>query len=352
MSFSYKNKITINIFGASHSKQMGISLDGVLPGIKLDKDLIVKDIKRRQPLKDISTSRKEADEFEIVSGVFNGYTNGDNICVIVQNNNTISKHYNNEVMRPGHADYPSYVKSNGFHDFNGGGKFSGRMSVLIVIIGAIAKQILKSKYEIEIFSHINNIGTDFDDKLSNQTDFKELQNQTMPMLNLEQKEKIINSIKVLKKQGDSVGGSVNVFAKNLKVGIGEPFFDSVESVFAHLMFSIGAVKGVNFGEFNDFNTKLGSQVKDEMVLDANGEITFCSNNNGGINGGLTNGNLIKANVLFKPTPTIMMQQKTFNIKNKENVTLNNIGRHDPCIVVRASVICEAVMALTLLDLTS
>lgn len=353
MSFTYKNKISISIFGTSHGPTMGISLDGIGPGFKIDLDMIKKDIIRRKPLKDLSTSRIEADEFEIVNGIFDGLTTGDVITILVHNKNTISKHYNSSIMRPSHSDFPSYVKSNGLHDYRGGGKFSGRLTLLFVIIGNIAKQVILSENQIQIRSNVSNIGNIYDDKIdfNNFESLDLICDETTPFINPIKKQEALDLVASTKENLDSVGGSINVFAKNLPVGIGELYFDSVESIFSHLMFSIPAVKGVSFGIGEEFSKSFGSVVNDQMEFDANGDVKLLSNNNGGLVGGMTNGAPIIANVIFKPTPSIYKEQSTIDINKRENVKYKISGRHDPCIVLRCAVICESIMALTLLDLT-
>lgn len=352
MSFVYKNNITINIFGASHSEVMGVSLGNIKAGYLIDLEFITKEVKRRQPQKNIGTTRIEQDDFKIVSGVFNGYTTGDNISIIVENKNIQSKHYQNDLMRPGHADFSSYVQSNGYHDYRGGGKFSGRLTILFVIIGAICKKILNQDYGIEIFSQVKNIGPIFDDLINdpNECNYKALQQESFPLINPKVKKNMKELINNCRLNCDSVGGSINCFVLNLPSGVGSPYFDSFESVFSHLMYSIGAVKAVSFGKGSDFSQAFGSECLDELYYDNFGRVCFKNNNNGGINGGISNGNFINSNVVFKPTPSITRNLPTINIKQKKNEILNLIGRHDPCIVSRCGVIVESIMALCIMDL--
>lgn len=352
MSFIYKNNIGLNIFGASHSDFIGISIDGLKPGFKIDLDEIKRDIIRRKPQKNLGTTRVEPDEFTIISGLFNEVTTGDCLSILVENKNTISKHYSDELPRPNHSDYTSYVKSKGYHDFRGGGKFSGRLTILFVIVGNICKQILKKEYNIDIFSQVKNIGPIFDDEIVDfdNLDIKSLQTQNGPCINKEKQNEMMELINEVRKKSDSVGGSINCFAKNAFVGIGEPYFNSFESVFSHLMYSIGSVKSVSFGIGENFSTLLGSQCVDEMYFDEDKNVKFYANNNGGINGGMTNSDIVSANIVFKPTPSIFQPLRTINLKTKQNEVLNLVGRHDPCIAFRAAVITEAIMALTFMDL--
>lgn len=349
MSFIYKNNISISIFGTSHSQHMGIILEGIEAGIKIDHTLIKKEIIRRKPINKVSTSRIEKDEYEIISGEFNGFTTGDNITIIVSNNNKISKHYESNIIRPNHADYPSYIKSKGYHDYRGGGKFSGRLTVLIVIIGAIAKQVIKSKENIDVYSNVKNIGNIYDKPLyAEDKNITNLQNSTTPTNSIIQNDKMLELVKNIKSKGDSIGGSINVYAKNVRSGLGEPYFDSFESVFSHLMYSIPGVKAVEFGKGVDYSTSKGSEVSDELSY-INDKVHINDNNNGGINGGLTNSNVILSTITFKPTPSIYLEQKTIDIDKKQNINYQINGRHDPCIALRTAVICEAIMSLTILD---
>lgn len=352
MSFIYKNNIGINIFGASHSEVMGITLEGIKPGFVIDVEEIKRDIIRRKPQKNVGTSRVEADEFEFASGLFNGFTTGDNITILVKNKNIISKHYKWQLPRPSHSDFVSFHKSQGYFDYRGGGKFSGRLTVLFVIVGNICKQILQKEFQIEVFSQIKNIGHIFDNEI---VDFKtldilNLQTQPAPCININKQIQMWELINEMRIQKDSIGGSINCYASNIPIGVGSPYFNSFESVFSHLMYSIGAVKAVSFGLGEDFSKLRGSECADEMYYDENSQLKYYANNNGGISGGMSNGNILKSNIVFKPTPSIFQPLRTINVENKTNTTLELVGRHDPCIAFRAAVICESIMALTIMDL--
>ena len=342
MSSSYGKNINISIFGESHGNAIGLTVNGIKPGLKLDMAAINSEINRRKPIEGISTPRKEDDEIEILSGEFNGYTTGAPLTIIVRNKNTISKHYDNSVMRPSHADYTGFVKYDGFNDYRGGGHFSGRITLPIVIAGAICKLILK-KNGISVRSRIKSIGSVVDEGI-----FEQYQENSFTYSDAsweKMKEEILNA----RENQDSVGGIVEGFIDGVPVGVGEPFFDSVESVLSHLLFSIPAVKGVEFGRGFEFANMLGSKANDEFVYD-NEKVTTRTNNNGGINGGITNGNMIVTSVCIKPTPSISKVQKTVDIEKKENVEYQINGRHDPCIVPRALVVVEAMLAIGILDL--
>ena len=341
-SVSGKN-IKVSIFGESHSDVMGVTINGLKAGLNIDIEFIKLEINRRKPLEGLSTPRKEEDEFEIVTGYFNGYTTGAPLTVLVYNKNKISKHYDKEIARPSHADYTANVKYGGYQDYRGGGHFSGRLTLLLVIAGAICKQVLKEK-NIEIKSHISNIVNVYDEHLKDFS-FDNSLNTFSDIKYQQMQEEILKA----KANNDSLGGSVETFVLGVKAGIGEPLFDSVESVLSHLIFSIPAVKAVEFGLGTGFKDSYGSLVNDAFIVE-NGIISTKTNNNGGINGGITNGMPIVFKTTFKPTPSISLKQSTINMETMENIEYEVNGRHDPCIVIRARVVVEAVAAIGILDL--
>ena len=343
MSSVYGKNIKISVFGESHGKMLGVTLHGIKPGIKLDLEFIKSEAIRRKPLEGLSTPRKEEDNFEIVSGYFNGYTTGAPLTVVSYNNNTISKSYDKEIARPSHADYTANVKYKGYQDYRGGGHFSGRLTLMLVVAGAICKQILKEK-GIEIKSHIKNIGNILDDEVLDIYSYDNSQTVNSKKYQL-MKEEIMKA----KENDDSIGGSIEVFAINVPSGLGDPMFDSVESILSYLFYSIPAVKGVEFGYGSKFAFSYASLVNDNFYVES-GKVKTKTNYNGGINGGITNGMPISATLSFKPTPSISKMQETINMETMENVNYSINGRHDPCIVIRARVVVEAVMAIGILDL--
>lgn len=355
MSGIWGNNLKISIFGESHGNAIGINIDGLPAGIELDLDKIDKEMKRRAPGKSsISTSRNESDIPEILSGYFDGKTTGTPLCAIIRNSDTRSKDYGEvkNLMRPGHADYTGHIKYSGFNDYRGGGHFSGRITAPLVFCGAICKQIL-SKEGIEIGAHIKKI-KNIEDKGFNYVDISRqellnLQNLELPLLDLSKEEAIKNTILDAKNQGDSVGGIIECAVVGIDVGVGNPFFDSVESTLSHLLFSVPAIKGVEFGLGFDITDMYGSQSNDEMYYDGD-TIKSKTNNNGGIVGGITTGMPIIFKVAIKPTPSISKQQNTVNIKDKKDDVLAIKGRHDPCIVQRAIPVIEAVTAIGIFDL--
>lgn len=355
MAATYKNNIELTIFGESHGKAIGIVIGNLPSGIFIDEKEIQRDMKRRAPGQNqMSTARKEADQVEIISGIQDGITTGAPLTGIIYNSDQHSKDYSllKTNMRPGHSDYPAYIKYNGFNDVRGGGHFSGRITAPIVFAGSIAKQILKQK-GIKIGAHILSIGEIQDESFDvnvNDELLDELLEKPYPTINTEIFDQMEEKILKAKENLNSVGGKVECVALHVPAGIGEPFFDSLESHLSSLMFSIPAVKSVSFGDGANIDTMLGSEANDEYYYDENGNVKTTSNHNGGIIGGISNGMPITVTVTFKPTPSIAKMQHTINVETKENVELEIKGRHDPCIVQRAVVVVEAMMALGILDM--
>ncbi|MHC1684865.1 MAG: chorismate synthase [Clostridiaceae bacterium] len=355
MSGMWGNKLKVSIFGESHGKAIGITIDGLPSGVKLDEEEIQKEMKRRAPGQNPwSTPRKEEDKVEFLSGFFKGVTTGTPICGIIQNTNTISKDYSNikTQMRPSHGDFSGFVKYDGFNDHRGGGHFSARVTAGLVFAGAVAKQILKQK-GITIGAHIKsvrNVQDESFDKLNVTEELlKRLHNSNFPTINEEVAEKMQGEIIAAKDDNDSVGGTVEVAVINLPVGVGAPYFDSVESTLAHLVFSVPATKGIEFGAGFGISELKGSEANDEMYIE-NGVVKNYSNNNGGITGGLTNGMPLVFRVALKPTSSIGKPQRTVDVTTMENTIIEVKGRHDPCIVQRAVPVLEAVTAIGILDL--
>ena len=312
----------VSIFGESHGKALGVLMDGVPAGLKISEDDFLESLERRKPTLKGTTPRKESDLPHIISGVFNGYTTGSAIVVIFENNNINDKDYSNLIThpRPGHSDYTANIKYNGYNDYRGGGSFSGRLTLGFVVAGVVAKKILK---DVVITSEIVSLHGN-----SNKDEFE-------------------NEISIAMNKRDSIGGIIKLTATNVPNSLGEPYFDSVESKVSHLMYSIPAVKGVSFGIGFEGEKLYGSEFND-MIIDEFGHTK--TNNNGGINGGITNGNDVICNVFVKPTPSISMPQETFDFKNKNISTLEIIGRHDSCIALRAPVVLESALAIALADL--
>ncbi len=307
----------ITIFGESHGKQIGITIDGCPPGIGVAEDDFIADLNRRKPGQFGTTARTEEDIPNIVSGIYNGFTTGTPITILFENKNTNSKDYSNiEHYRPGHADFTASCKYLNYNDIRGGGHFSGRLTTGLVAAGVIAKKIIP---KINIISKIIEIG--------GQKQWEEILATTI-------------------KSSDSIGGLIECTIQNVPIAMGEPFFDSVESVLAHAIFSIPAVKGIEFGSGFESAKMKGSEHND-IYIDKTGKTL--TNNAGGINGGLTNGNDIIFRVAIKPTPSIFKTQQTYNFKLDKITNLEIHGRHDSCIALRIPVVIEAVTAVVMAD---
>ncbi len=353
MKNTFGSNISLTIFGESHGNSVGCVLDGVPAGIKVDFEYISKLLSLRRPSGQISTSRSEQDDFVIQSGVFNGYTTGTPICIIIPNQDTRSQDYTSmsRLARPSHADYTAHIKYRGFEDYRGGGHFSGRITASLVAAGGILIPALNKK-RIKIGTHIKRCGgindRDFDDL---NKDIDDLSNSQFAVLDSQKAEEIQTKILQAKSQGDSIGGVLETAVIGLEAGLGEPWFDSVESLISHAMFSIPAVKAIEFGAGFDLADMYGSDSNDAFYIE-NGKVFTETNNSGGINGGITNGMPIIFRLAIRPTPTISKQQKTIDYINLENQTLEAKGRHDPCIVHRARIVVDCVTALVVADLLS
>lgn len=354
MSGVWGKKIKLSIFGESHGEGIGIVIDGIKPGIKIDLNEIEKDLQRRAPGKNkMSTQRNESDKPKILSGIFNEITTGTPISMIIKNEDKKSRDYSKtkDLMRPGHADFSGFKKYNGFNDYRGGGHFSGRLTAPLVFAGALAKQILKEK-GIFVRAHIKKIGNiedkNFDFVNLKKIQFDEILKKELAVIDDSKINDIKNEIQKYKDANDSVGGIIECAAIGVKAGIGDPFFDSLESTIAHLAFSVPAVKGIDFGIGFDFANRSGLDANDEMYMNES-EVKTYTNNNGGIIGGITNGMPVVFNTVIKPTPSISQKQKTVNIKTMKNEEISIIGRHDPCIVQRAVVVIESIMAISILE---
>ncbi len=345
--------VKITLFGESHGTGIGAVLDGMAPGIPVDEDFIASQLSLRRPVGQISTPRVEMDNFVIQSGVFGGYTTGTPICIVIPNENTKSKDYSEirSKARPGHADFTAYAKYHGFEDYRGGGHFSGRLTAGIVAAGAIAINALKNK-GIYIGTHISRCAgvsdADFGDL---ETDIEKLNGKPFAVLDDSKAEEMQNNIINAKSEGDSVGGILETAVIGLPAGVGEPWFDSIESLLSHALFGVPAVKGIEFGKGFGFVDMFGSDANDCFTTE-DGTIKTITNNNGGINGGITNGMPVIFRVAIKPTPTIGKVQQTVDFINNENTELNPGGRHDPCIVHRARVVVDSIVAMVLCDILS
>ncbi|MCQ2591353.1 MAG: chorismate synthase [Treponema sp.] len=354
MKNSIGNNMQVTIFGESHGPFIGCVLDGLAPGIKIDESFINHQLDMRRPSGKISTARVEADQYQIVSGAFNGYTTGTALTIIIPNSVQHSKDYSKmaTLARPGHADFTAECKYHGFQDYRGGGHFSGRITAALVAAGGIVIPALEKK-DIFIGSHVKSCGGIQDepfaqDEATLKTQINSLQNQTFAVLGEGVQDKMRSKIEAAAAEGDSVGGILETAVVGLPAGLGEPWFDSLESMLAHILFSVPAVKGVQFGAGFDLVNSFGSQFNDALRMEGNRVVTT-TNNNGGINGGITNGMPLIFSCAVKPTPSIYKQQQTIDFNKYENADLAIEGRHDPAIIHRARVVVDSVTALVLYD---
>ena len=349
MKNTFGQSVAITLFGESHGEEIGAVIDGLAPGIPVDEDFIRHQLTLRRPAGKISTARVEADEFRIVSGVFNGMTTGTPIAILIPNTNTRSGDYTRGLPRPGHADYTALCKYHGFEDYRGGGHFSGRLTAALVAAGAIAISALKKK-GIVIGTHIASLANISDNDYSDDLigDVERLSKLEFPVLGDGVEEQMRTAIEEAAKDGDSVGGVLETVVVGMPSGVGEPWFDTLESVLAHAMFSIPAVKGVEFGAGFALTRMRGSEANDPIVTDGE-RIYTKTNQNGGINGGITNGMPILFRCAVKPTPSIFCEQDSVDVQSMQNAKLCLKGRHDPAIVHRARVVVDSMTALVLCD---
>lgn len=350
---TFGNKIKINIFGASHAESIGVTVEGLAKGFKVDTQRVQSFLDRRAPGKNkFSTPRKEADKVEYISGICENVTTGEALTAVIYNNNRHSKDYSELKikMRPSHADYPAFVKYGADYDMSGGGKFSGRMTAPLCIAGAILMQMLEEK-GIYIGAHISSVSDikdDMFDELSfDVTALKCAQNKDFPVLSDEKGEEMKRVILEARNNLDSVGGTVECKIIGVPVGTGDHMFMGLENVISSCVFGIPAVKGIEFGAGFESTYLLGSRNNDEYYYDENGNIKTRTNNCGGICGGMANGMPICFKVAIKPTPSIAKAQNTVNLETKKNDILEIKGRHDPCIVQRAVPCVEAAAAIAI-----
>lgn len=352
---TFGKTIGLTIFGESHGLSIGAVLDGLPSGEAIDWDAVRTEMARRAPGKNpMSTARAEKDAFEVQSGFFNGYTTGTPLCAIIRNSDQHSRDYDQlrHIMRPGHADYSGKVRYGGFNDYRGGGHFSGRLTAPLVFAGAVASQIL-ARRGIAVGSHILRLAGIADRPFQSTGEeaamLQSLKEETLPVLDKEKAPLMEARIMAARDDFDSVGGVIECMVTGLPAGLGDPFFDSVESQVSHMMFSVPAVKGIEFGDGFALADLRGSQANDDFYYAADGTVKTKTNHNGGINGGITNGMPVVFRLVVKPTASISQKQRTIDTDTKEDCDLVIKGRHDPCIVQRAVPVVEAAAAWAVLD---
>lgn len=355
MKSNFGDCFQISLFGESHSAAIGIVINGLAAGIKLDMEKIEHELSKRRAKGKISTARREGDKPVFISGLFKGFTTGTPLCAVIENLSQKSGDYEKQkdLLRPSHADFTAYEKYGGFQDYRGGGHFSGRLTAPLVLAGAIAKQLLERK-GIKIGTHIKKLHHICDIPFSSEAaaiskQIEYLDIADYPAIDKDIAQQMTAFTEQTAKEGDSIGGVLETAVIGMPAGIGEPFFNSVESKLSSLLFSVPAVKGVEFGLGFDFAELYGSQANDSLVTDGE-KITTKTNNNGGINGGISNGMPILIKTAVKPTPSIFKEQETVNIAAMENTKMRLEGRHDPAVIHRARVVADAVTAIGLVDL--
>jgi chorismate synthase len=352
---SWGTHLKMTIFGESHGPKIGAVVDGLPPGEKVDLAEIQAFLQRRAPGNfPWSTTRREADTFTIVSGVYRGRTTGTPLCVLMDNTDARPQDYAEQkrLPRPSHADYTGRIRYQGANDPRGGGHFSGRLTAPLCAVGAVCRQIL-SRRGITIAARIAQIGEVCDEPVDlarpDLEKLHSLEHRQFPVLGHSQGREMIAVMEAARAEGDSVGGIVQAFVLGVPPGLGDPIFGGVESRLASLLYGIPAVKGVSFGAGFDVCTLKGSENNDSFYLEE-GQVRTCTNNDGGLNGGITNGMPVVVNVGIKPTPSIALPQQSVDLETLSEETLVITGRHDPCIVPRALVAVEAGLAAAFLDL--
>lgn len=346
------NKISVSVFGQSHSEAIGCVIDGLPAGVKLNSFAIDAFMQRRAPGQNkYSTTRKEADKPVILSGIVDNTTCGAPLAMIINNTNTRSEDYKNlrDLPRPGHSDFAASVKHNTFNDISGGGHFSGRLTAPICFAGAVCMQILKEK-GVEIKAHIQSIADVCDDSFNPVAITAEnIAEKDFPVINNAAGEKMKAVIESARLSADSVGGIIECAVTGVEPGYGEPMFDGIENRLSKNLFGIPAIKGIEFGSGFDGTRRRGSENNDAFCI-TDGKVRTKTNNHGGILGGITSGMPLVFRIAVKPTPSIGKPQQSVSLSEMREQELIIKGRHDPCIVPRAVPVAEAVTAITILDI--
>lgn len=356
MGSCWGNKVKVSIFGESHGTAIGVVIDGLPSGEKIDMDEVYAQMARRAPGNDkTATPRKESDTPEILSGMLNGVTTGAPLCAVIHNTNTRSADYGNimSAPRPGHSDYTAYLRYSGFNDVRGGGHFSGRLTANMVFAGAVIRQILKRR-GIDIAAHIYSIGNVNDEPFNplgiDKDLIERLNSEKFALVNPENEFEMRSTVAQAAAEGDSIGGVVECIIQGMPAGIGDPMFGGVENVISSVVFGVPAVKGIEFGSGFEGSRMRGSQNNDEFYYDENGAVRTRTNNHGGILGGITSGMPIVFRAAVKPTSSISINQNTIDLQKNENTVLSVKGRHDPCIVTRAVSVIEAAAAIAVINI--
>jgi chorismate synthase len=351
MNNSFGDLFRITVFGESHGRCVGVVVDGCPAGLPLTLEDIQKEVDKRKPAAEAGqTSRSEADRVEILSGVFEDYTTGAPVCLLVWNQDTDSSEYERIRMtpRPGHADYTAFMKFGGYNDYRGGGRFSGRVTVALVMAGAIAKKLIAIP-GMEVLTHTIQIGEIIAEAKNPEEIRRNVYQNPMRCADPAAAKAMAKMVEQVSREGDSVGGVIEGRVLNMPVGLGEPYFNTLEGQLAKALLAIPAVKGVEFGAGFSTAGKKGSENNDPFIL-KEGRVETTTNQSGGILGGISNGMPLILRIAVKPAPSIFQNQRTIDLQKLENTELNIKGRHDACIVPRAVIVVESMVAVTLCDL--
>jgi chorismate synthase len=347
------NSLTVTLFGESHGKAIGAVIDGIPAGVKIDYELMADMMEKRKAVGTISTVRREDDIPQFLSGIKDGYSEGTSIAFIIPNENVHKDDYVSlqNIARPSHADYTAHIKYRGYEDASGGGHFSGRLTAPLTAAGAICMSMLNEK-GIQIGTHIASLHGLSDrpfDEQHLEDDISMLNERKFAVLDEKIGGAMVALINEARKSQDSIGGVLDTAVIGLEAGVGEPEFDSIESELSRAVFSIPAVKGIEFGAGFGFADMYGSEANDPFCM-KNGKVCTETNYNGGINGGISNGMPIRFRTVIKPTPSIAKKQKSVDYETGEEKDIEIVGRHDPAIIHRARIVVDAMTAITLCDL--
>lgn len=354
MSSNFGKMIHVSIFGQSHGEGIGVVIDGLPAGERIDLDRVQAFMARRAPGGAGATQRREKDQVRILSGLVDGVTCGAPLCGVIENTDVKSGDYAAlaDIPRPMHADYPAYVKHGGFNDVRGGGHFSARLTAPLCFAGAVCMQLLE-RAGVSLAGHVLSAGdvfdTPFDPMNEDHRVFAPLFERKPPVLDENAGAKMLQAAEDARNAGDSIGGSVELCALGLPVGLGEPPFDGVENRLSQALYAVPAIKAIDFGAGRAAAGMRGSEHNDPYAM-AEGKVKTLSNRHGGILGGLTTGMPLLLTCYFKPTPSIAMEQQSVSLSKGENAVLSVRGRHDPCVALRAVPCVEAAAALALYDL--
>ena len=355
MGSVYGNKVKVSIFGESHGTAIGVVIDGLPSGERIDMEELGVQMARRAPGRDkTATPRREPDKPQILSGMIDNVTTGAPLAAVIYNTNTRSQDYGNVMNspRPGHSDYAAYVRYSGFNDVRGGGHFSGRLTANMVFAGAVIRQILKRR-GVDIAAHIYSIGSvcdePFDPLGASQELINRLNHEQFALINTSCETLMRDEVEKVRVQGDSIGGIAECIIQGLSAGIGEQMFNGVENIISAAVFGVPAVKGIEFGSGFAGSKMKGSENNDEFYFDGDQVKTY-TNNHGGILGGVTSGMPIVFRAAVKPTPSIALQQKTVDLQSGKDTVLSVKGRHDPCIVPRAVPVIESAAAIAVINM--